>query len=330
MNNQRNFIFWVLIAIAIGIVIGQNYGKSSPNPTLSDAEFIGHITFLNVSDIVHHDYSQSYEFVPTFGVTSGTQLAVKDVFMVNNIDPPPAVDQGMWGSCTAFSMRYAYMAWLDKNSKTVIEPSTSFWYAKSRKLLSSGSLKDNGSTTTATVNVVRTNGTPTTEQYPYYSYTILQNAIPSTFTPPVGGPDPLIAAPIATTGNPTGFKKLFPVKPVARIPAWQTQADAFCAEIDLGRSIMISVLVYSNIYNQSVALTGVVNNPAGYFVGGHAICLSGYDKNRKVFTFYNSWGSYSGYVNNTPGLYSIPFSYAANSAIDRRVGAPVSSDWYSL
>jgi C1A family cysteine protease len=109
----------------------------------------------------------------------------------------------------------------------------------------------------------------------------------------------------------------------------------FINEIDAGRVVMASIYAYSNLTPQ-VLVTGIWPPPGRSPIGGHAICLIGYVRGltyeSSVFTFFNSWGSYTGSFNQTgdgnivsggiPGLYCISFSYVANSKY--------SGDWWSL
>ena len=321
MTNRTNqyFVVVCIIVLVIGIFIGRLSNDSIQNNT-------GNRSFIQTSLLVPHDFTKTIDFIDE---ENQNRALVQNVFLVKNLSAPLAVDQGLWGSCTAYQMRYAYLFWLAKNNKTITEPSTSYWYAKSRMALNNTSLSDIGSTTYSTVNIVRTLPTPSENQYPYSSFNIFNKSIPSTFNPAVTLSTGINSA-IVKIGDPTGFKQLSLITPINGIPKWLTQANLFCAEIDAGRSVLISILVYSNIMTYAVMKSGVVPSPSGSVIGGHAICLTGYDKTKQIFTFYNSWGFYSGYVNNIPGLFSIPFSYAANSTIDKRVRASISSDWWSL
>ena len=91
------------------------------------------------------------------------------------------------------------------------------------------------------------------------------------------------------------------------------------------RPIMVGIKLYQSFYTASYATgsnRGVVPMPSGYLtgrtdllirtsdineneVGGHAVCLCGYNDATERFTFVNSWGTSVG--NN--GLYTIPYEY---------------------
>jgi len=75
--------------------------------------------------------------------------------------------------------------------------------------------------------------------------------------------------------------------------------------------VLIAVAVYDSFESDVVASTGLVPIPniaTDKCVGGHEMCLIGYDDNRKLFTVLNSWGQNWG-VN---GLCYIPYDYLSN------------------
>jgi hypothetical protein len=251
-------------------------------------------------------------------------------------DAPPIIDQGHWGSCTAFSMRYAYMLWLKKRTPAtpVIEPSTAFWYAKSRRrIFPGGRLQDTGSTTLANVLVVTSTGVPAEADWGYKARNIFSDP-PATLTIPGRLVGLASSYTYSANGSFPGFKQL-PIVSGASESKWKNQAEMFINEIDAGRVVMASIYAYSNLTPQ-VLVTGIWPPPGRSPIGGHAICLIGYVRGltyeSSVFTFFNSWGSYTGSFNQTgdgnivsggiPGLYCISFSYVANSKY--------SGDWWSL
>lgn len=205
------------------------------------------------------------------------------------------LDQGPWGSCTAYSMRYAYLIYLNRMNPTapLVEPSVAFWYAQSRLGLNLRPLYDSGSTITATVNVLSQYGAPTNAQWPYTSTNVF-------------------AVPPTSFSNPSLTKITVPM----RIPNlsgttgtnWQAQSAAIQASIASGRSVMLAIYVYANFMTKNVFISGVVPMPSGSLLGGHAITLVGYNSVTKVFQFYNSWGTYTG----QNGLFTIPYQYVGN------------------
>lgn len=302
------------IGICVLIILAILYSKQ-PTPSVCEPALLGKWQLMPVGLFSLPDMSKAIEWNEERGILTNNSIWNKYG------TPPLVVDQGQWGSCTAFSVRYAYLLWLAKRSLPIIEPSTSFLYAKSRLLMFSR-LVDSGSTTGSTIQIMKTMGIPSSTTYPYSAPNIF--AIPPSFS--------LLNLPIATgllnsSGtNPTGFKQLPVVTGSTPTIQWQNQASSFIAEIDAGRSVLISINCYSNFITSQMLTTGSVASPSGSLIGGHAITLIGYvigsTPQNSVFTFYNSWGLYSGYYQNTMGLFSIPFSYAANPRY--------SGDWWSL
>jgi C1A family cysteine protease len=53
------------------------------------------------------------------------------------------------------------------------------------------------------------------------------------------------------------------------------------------------------------------NTKREQLMGGHAICLTGYNDTTSLFTFTNSWGTYTG----ISGRFTIPYNYVGSSAL---------------
>ena len=231
------------------------------------------------------------------------------------------LDQGPWGSCTAFALRYCYLIWLLRNNKPIYEPSCSFLYYKSRSLIGAAP-EDEGSTLAATVSVMRSiGGLPTEDQWPYVA--------PNIFTNPPSASSFSIAA---SSELSTSFYKIPRVAANAGEEEWETQSKVFISELLAGKTLLVGFNVFEN-FSQSNLVAGNFPFPSGCSVGGHAICIIGYQldpnniKNNHAFIFFNSWGTYSGFSrdNNgvaTGGLFTIPFRYAADYKY--------SGDWWSL
>jgi hypothetical protein len=79
--------------------------------------------------------------------------------------------------------------------------------------------------------------------------------------------------------------------------------------LSLNKSILIGVLVYSSFQSAAALRTGNIPLPnprRESLLGGHCICLTGYDST--CFTFRNSWGTSVG----VRGAFRIPFTYITN------------------
>ena len=211
------------------------------------------------------------------------------------------VDQGPFGSCTAFATRYAYLI---KNGGP--EPSCAFWYASSRAKLGISVSNDGGSTIAATMNILTTKPTWAEIQWPYTARNILRT------------PNPEGTASIQYTTDDT-------IRYGAPLPSTYRKPSANVIEnflswiqtcINAGRSVLIAIPVYSNFDTYQVMSTGVVPNPKGTFLGGHAICLTGYTLGtttaNSTFTFVNSWGTYTG----LSGIFTIPYQYIGAYSVE--------------
>lgn len=53
--------------------------------------------------------------------------------------------------------------------------------------------------------------------------------------------------------------------------------------------LLIGVKVWKNFF--SIGPTGVVPTPAGEYIGGHAMCVVGYDDTKQMLEIKNSWGT---------------------------------------
>lgn len=77
-----------------------------------------------------------------------------------------------------------------------------------------------------------------------------------------------------------------------------------------GLPFVIGFLVYSSFESQQVAKTGIVPmpKPGEECLGGHAICVVGFDDSKKWFICRNSWGS--GWA--IGGYFYMPYAYLSN------------------
>lgn len=76
--------------------------------------------------------------------------------------------------------------------------------------------------------------------------------------------------------------------------------------------VLIAISIYDSFESEHVAKTGIVPMPNVHtetLLGGHELCLIGYDDNTQMFTVLNSWGSSWG-IN---GLCFIPYKYLTNN-----------------
>jgi len=201
----------------------------------------------------------------------------------------PVLDQGPFGSCTAFSARYAYLLRQSALNRPLTEPSCAYWYASSRTYLGIANTRDTGSTLGATVLTLRNKPFVPETSWRYTAYNILR-----TPTTQIGAS--------ALPGS------IITIYPGSRVPYTNSQFVSWIiSQINQSKSVVIGIPLYSNFETYQVMATGVVPMPAGSYLGGHAICITGYDATRNIFNFVNSWGTYSG----VSGHYTIPYNYVA-------------------
>jgi hypothetical protein len=77
-----------------------------------------------------------------------------------------------------------------------------------------------------------------------------------------------------------------------------------------GLPFVIGFLVYSSFESAQVAKTGIVPmpKPEEQTLGGHAICVVGFDDSKQWFICRNSWGTEWG----IGGYFYMPYSYLTN------------------
>ena len=218
------------------------------------------------------------------------------------------VDQGAWGSCTAFAARYAilgsiaYAAALVNPSSPAPLPadiSTAWLYARSRNDLRLPLNQDTGSTNAATVGVVAGVGTVGAAAVPYWAKNVLlspTNATSVLATPPNNTP-------------PHAFSRVLYGSTAA-----VTLAN-FKAALASGKFVVVAIQCFASMMTTAVFISGVIPLPSRAdvtqgSVGGHAIALCGYDDASETFRFANSWGACTG----DAGFFTIPYAYITNRA----------------
>jgi C1A family cysteine protease len=99
-----------------------------------------------------------------------------------------------------------------------------------------------------------------------------------------------------------------------KVTSYQRVAD-FNGVIDAvasGHPVVVGFTVYSSFESNSVAKTGVMpypNTSKERVLGGHAVLIVGYNKNRNVFIVRNSWGTGWG----EGGYFYMPFQVIQNT-----------------
>ena len=215
------------------------------------------------------------------------------------------LDQGPYGSCTANALAYAWLLHMNKlnTGRVPVQiPSRMFWYAQARIYLnnqnghSSAKLQDTGAYVSDIAWVPETLGSLPEVLYPYTAANL--NAIPNVLVPPC---DEAIKHKMSTdTLNPFQFSNNALIT-----------AQNIMAILASNKCLLIGILMYSSFMNSTTLRTGVIplpNTRTETLLGGHCICLTGYNSITQYFTFKNSWGSEVGMA----GTFFIPYAYICN------------------
>jgi hypothetical protein len=224
------------------------------------------------------------------------------------------LNQGPLGSCTANAMSYAWMLFKYKSwSNGQVPPpppSRLYWYAEARMHLNAldgypnAPLNDTGCYVSDIAWVPSAKGMLPETAYPY-TYTVdrFRNVVPT-----------------------SGLVNKFPTPAHVTAAALNKINEGLITEfrysanrnttllnmklaLSQNKSILIGVLVYSSFQSASALRTGNIPIPNPWIetlLGGHCICLTGYDST--CFTFRNSWGTSVG----VRGAFRIPFTYITN------------------
>jgi len=89
--------------------------------------------------------------------------------------------------------------------------------------------------------------------------------------------------------------------------------ESLCFNLADSQPIVFGFAVYESFESKKVGSSGVVPFPKSdeSCLGGHAVTLVGYDKNKQVYIFRNSYGSKWG----DNGYGYLPFSYVENASL---------------
>lgn len=93
-----------------------------------------------------------------------------------------------------------------------------------------------------------------------------------------------------------------------------TNFDGCIDALSNGYPVIMGFYVYESFMSSTVARTGNMpypNTKRERLLGGHAVLLVGYDKNKKVFIARNSWGTNWG----DKGYFYMPFSIVTNTSM---------------
>lgn len=224
------------------------------------------------------------------------------------------LNQGPVGSCTANALSYAWMIYMYKQWNNAElpppPPSRLFWYAEARMHLNAldgapnAPLSDTGCYVSDIAWVPVAKGMLPETAYPYtYSTSRSGSIIPTSGLVnkfPTAAQTTAAALNKLSPGIITQFR-------YSAIPA--TTLLNMKLALSSNKSILVGILVYASFQSSATLKTGNIplpNPSREVLLGGHCICLTGYDAT--CFLFRNSWGNSVG----VKGAFRIPFNYITN------------------
>lgn len=178
----------------------------------------------------------------------------------------PVRDQGPVGSVVGFAAAAALEYQIRVRLKRAVTISPSYIYYFARKDAGDNSHSDTGATVRNAIRVLQKRGAVAEEAWPYQAQTVLRDPPPRTLT-----------------AKHYRIRVSAPLHGVRQIRAALQQYGP----------IVTGITVYESFESRSTARTGVVPDPKPneQVLGGHAICLVGYDDASRRFKFKNSWGA---------------------------------------
>lgn len=198
--------------------------------------------------------------------------------------PPEILNQGELGSCTANAIAIAFQFELMKQKSTVFLPSRLFIYYNERVMEGTVNSDSGAMIRDGIKSCVKQGAPPETN----WGYDI------NKFTKK---PDK----------NVYSEAMKHQVQSYARVNQNLNDIKSVLAS---GYPIVFGFTVYAGFESDEVAKTGIVKMPEATEenLGGHAVCMVGYDDSTKHFIVRNSWGQDWG----DKGYFYLPYDYVTN------------------
>jgi C1A family cysteine protease len=184
----------------------------------------------------------------------------------------PIKDQGRIGSCTSFATLSCMEILGKKNNINMKYLSERFTYYVTRVNILKQDTSDSGASIRDALRSVVKYGSCLASSFPYTGdYTIKPSL--STYKE-------------ASKYNVVSYARYDDIESV-NINMLPITINTLKTSLDAGIPIIGGFNCYGGIYN---TINGVIPLQSGPIIGGHAICIIGYDDNKKLFKFKNSWG----------------------------------------
>lgn len=233
----------------------------------------------------------------------------------------PVKNQGERGSCVAFaSTALVESMYKVKTGQTVdLSEQYSYWASKAIDGIVPNS---DGSYPLPFLKSIEKNGMPAEQAWPYEKIGWFDSpAHPDCMKANQANPDNL-PTPCVTNGSAPAAAVAAPKLKVMEPHRVPSSAEAIMGFLQKGMVVEIGADVYQKAWgfdNKAGMqyLTGTVTMPpqGDKLIGGHAVLIVGYDMDKSVFIFKNSWGTERWASKSpVPGFGTIPFDYVRKFA----------------
>jgi C1A family cysteine protease len=198
---------------------------------------------------------------------------------------PPVYDQGQLGSCTANAIGGAFEFDLIKQKEDDFVPSRLFIYYNERVIERSVE-EDSGAQLRDGMKTLANQGVCPEPMWPYVLSQFAAKPTPKCY---------------AEAKKHLGMTYMRVAQDVLEMRG--------C--VAAGYPFIFGFTVYESFESDAVARTGTIPMPEGdeRTLGGHAMCVVGYDNPRKLFIVRNSWGAAWG----KKGYGTMPYAYFTNT-----------------
>ncbi|GAA0137290.1 hypothetical protein YSY43_41310 [Paenibacillus sp. YSY-4.3] len=204
------------------------------------------------------------------------EFSIPRQFVADNITP--VRDQGPDGTCVGFACTVGMKESQEqKEHNKYIELSPRYLYQKCKEI--DGIPEANGTYIRVAMEILYHIGVCEERYWPYHPAQI-------------GRPEP------GADENASYYK-------VKSYCSMGKSLDTMKRSLVVNGPFVIGVTVYDNWRNPEVGKTGKIPMPSGNILGGHALCVVGYDDDTQMFKFKNSWGDRWG----DKGFGYLPYQY---------------------
>lgn len=235
--------------------------------------------------------------IKNFLEINGIKGDIGSEFNLTNIVNIPkayeAINQGQLGSCTANAIAFAYaFDEIKQQNDEQFFPSRLFIYYNER-LIGGTVNEDSGASFAEGMQCLKEYGVCPETNWPYHI---------SKYTDKP--PQNLYQEALLSKAKKYLIVDLTPYKSI------ELKTDHVKKVLLSGLPIVIGIEVYSSFESEEVANTGIVPmpTPSEQLLGGHAVCIVGFDDNKQAYLCKNSWG----YNWGLKGYFYLPYAYVAN------------------